>query len=167
MTFSPTNDWDYLAVSNLVPPTDVRLSDELWTCALCGVPTTCDQAGALYTAPENCGLVCDSCGDRVAPDAMQLVRALRTRKGLTAVQGLPDTDDPDRRLCPVCHEELFDDELEQLQHKWHAADVDYGRPVCSRCAPGVDGELLSLIERLNSHERLNRLLDTIDPFTEH
>lgn len=161
----PIRSWDYLAVGNIVPaPGGKRIAA---SCALCGQDAWIDPRGALYTAPRDCTVVCDACGDREAPDAMVLVRQLRTCGELTAaVAGASLDIDSWASMCPLCHREQDPDERID-DGCWRVVDALHGRAVCSDCLPRIDSALVALIEALERLDRSNQMFGSVDSDVKH
>jgi hypothetical protein len=161
----PIRSWDYLAVGTIVPASGGERAQT--SCALCGGDAWMDPKGALYTAPNDCAVVCDACGDREAPQAMALVRQLRSFTIFTAtVAGASLETDAWALLCPICYREQEpDDHL--IDGCWHAVDLEHGRAICSDCITKIDPALVSVIEALEQLERYNRIFNSIDSEMKH
>jgi len=161
----PIRHWDYLAVGTIVPaPGGGALQT---SCALCGRDAWIEPRGAVYTAPHDAAVVCDACAAREAPDAMALVRQLRSRREFTAtVAGATLETDAWASLCPICHREQDPDERVD-EGCWHVVDAEYGRAVCSDCLPKIEPPLIKLVEALERLEQTNRMFKSIDPNVKH
>ncbi len=161
----PIRTWDYLAVGTIIPAAGgARIPA---SCALCGREAWIDPSGALYTAPNDAAVVCDACGDREAPEAMALVRQLRSCRPFTAtVGGASLENDVWAFMCPVCYREQEPDERIE-GGCWHIVDNEHGRQVCSDCLTRVDPALVKLIEALEQLERRNQAFASIDPRVKH
>jgi hypothetical protein len=150
---TPTQQWDYLEVGTLVP----AQKDQLYgPCALCRCQALLDNRGALFTGPENCQVVCDQCGEREAPEALALVRRLRTCVEFTVtVGGARPHLDVEATACPVCRR----DHDGAFRRGWHIVDATHGRSVCPACVATLDPALRSLTEALEAHGRHNDMFE--------
>lgn len=148
---NPTRDWDYLAVSNIIPVLPSLIVED--ACGLCHTAMRVDLRGGLYTGPARPAPVCDTCGARQAPDLMTLVHRLRACGAVTVtIGGARIDEDAKAWCCPLCDHE----HAESPPNGWHLVDAVHGRPVCSSCAATLPDEA-DLLAALREHELRNDL----------
>ena len=129
-------------------------------CAVCRAPVVADPHADLFTV-ENCGVVCEACGRRYAPAALEVVAAIRQLHASNPeiiVGDCPEGSDTDedaalvRASCPTCRA--------PFDHPW-GPGLFHTRAhafVCPACEPRyVETEahrVLMLIRRLAEVRRL-------------
>jgi hypothetical protein len=140
-----------LTVSGVAAYLRRRLFPWVAKCARCREQMTVSGAGELFT--EDCDPVCDACGEKDAPEAMKIARALRARADdefTISVGGARIDEDELAWNCAVCQCDIADDD--EIFKGWHVVDQQHGRPVCRSCVSVVDDSLRELAMSANALE---------------
>jgi hypothetical protein len=118
-------------------------------CAVCRQPTIPHPAANVFTEDDP-WWVCDSCSDRLAPNAMAVVRQVRDLAGEWAVRevSVREVEDLDGEvgLCPCCGQDF----LNAMSDGWMIVRRATDRPLCPACTVEAPRDVVEVLIAVRS-----------------